>query len=78
MDGRTSDRLYISIDTATVYWLEGDNIGFTPIMRDNTFDLEQGGVVDEEMMKGEHVYEPETNNYQTFDELYAHIRKELS
>lgn len=66
-------KYFISEETGSVYWLQGEAIMFAPLCRDNTFDTDGGGEVDEQMMKGEFA-----SNGRSFEEIYAEVREALS
>lgn len=72
-------KIYISQDTGSIYWLEGDALMFAPINRNHTTDTTEGAEVEEHLVGDEHIYDPhkEPLNFKTFSELYAEVRKAL-
>lgn len=72
-------KFFISQDTGSVYWIEGEQLYFAPLYRNHTFKVEEGNEVDEELVGDEHIYDPYVAepNFKTFKDLYAEVRASL-
>jgi hypothetical protein len=78
IENMTKAKFFVSQDTNSVYWLEGDNLGYAPIMRDGSFTIADGDIVDEPLVSDEHIYAPESQNYLTLGDVFAQARKALA
>lgn len=75
MGGRKKFIIIKQVDTA--YWLDEGMLAFAPVNVYGEFSTEEGGIVDDELMKGEPLPEP-FGMVTTFDGLYAIVRARLN
>lgn len=66
-------KVFVSKETGSVYWLEGDEIAFAPMSQDGSWDEEESGIVDEEAMRVE-----DLTSDKNYTALYKEIREALA
>ena len=73
-------KFFYSKDTATLYFLEDNQLCGMPQYQNGTFDMDESFVVEDlnQELAEEHIHAPETENFTTLGDVWAEARKVLA
>lgn len=67
-------KYYICEETSSIYWMDDGHLAFIPMMLDGTFDTEEGGLVEEDLVGDEFVG---NSLDRTLSDVYKEVREKL-